>query len=334
MDIVDIAAGTSHCLARSNEGHVYSWGYNEYAQLGRKTTDDDEIKAGLVPTRIGALDDIVAIACGAYHSFAVNRYGQMFAWGSNEFQQCGLVREGSLGEELPKNVIDRPTLMPYFSKADQDYHKGFQATRGKSSKRKTIPSSKAKAEGVATQMASSSNNKGKTEEATQTDIESSTVTATAQLSNNDGSQSGGVATIKSVSCGDYHTIVLTVDDRLVVFGRCDGGQLGEMFYPGFPYNGAMKLKGTNTLCAIGCPLRNMWHCDHEIKKVVCGANHNLILTQTGEVYGFGHDGHFQLGLHSQQAADVHFPRLIRSIEGIGRVVNVSTGDRYSMFIVA
>ena len=59
--IVDVAVGSLHCLAVTEEGEVYSWGRNEQGQLG-----DTSNIARTVPTIINALDgkEITGVACG------------------------------------------------------------------------------------------------------------------------------------------------------------------------------------------------------------------------------------------------------------------------------
>ncbi|XP_068720941.1 E3 ubiquitin-protein ligase HERC2-like [Montipora capricornis] len=65
--IVDVAVGSLHCLAVTEEGEVYSWGRNEQGQLG-----DTSNIARTVPTIINALDgkEIAGVACGPAQSFA------------------------------------------------------------------------------------------------------------------------------------------------------------------------------------------------------------------------------------------------------------------------
>lgn len=59
--IVDVAVGSVHCLAVTEDGEVYSWGRNEQGQLG-----DTSNVARTEPTLIAALDskEITGVACG------------------------------------------------------------------------------------------------------------------------------------------------------------------------------------------------------------------------------------------------------------------------------
>ena len=59
--IVDVAVGSVHCVAATEDGEVYSWGKNEQGQLG-----DTSNIARAEPTLIASLDskEITGVACG------------------------------------------------------------------------------------------------------------------------------------------------------------------------------------------------------------------------------------------------------------------------------
>ena len=50
-----------------DDGFVYSWGNNEYGQLGHGDTEDRK-----VPTLIDGLTKIKKIYCGGFHTMAIN----------------------------------------------------------------------------------------------------------------------------------------------------------------------------------------------------------------------------------------------------------------------
>lgn len=83
---MDIAAGSSHFLLLTDEGHVLSWGDNDYGQLGTGEGEKQNI-----PKRIDSLKKIFIdrISCGAVHSMAVSKTGNVFVWGSNVRGQLG-----------------------------------------------------------------------------------------------------------------------------------------------------------------------------------------------------------------------------------------------------
>ncbi|KAI8992264.1 regulator of chromosome condensation 1/beta-lactamase-inhibitor protein II [Pilobolus umbonatus] len=104
--IVDIAAGTDHCLALTADGRVYVWGNGQQFQLGRRIMDRHLIN-GLRPELLN-LKNIKIIGSGSYHSFAVSADNKLYVWGLNNFQQCGLADEDN---EPAPNIITKPTVI-------------------------------------------------------------------------------------------------------------------------------------------------------------------------------------------------------------------------------
>ncbi|CEG36120.1 hect e3 ubiquitin [Plasmopara halstedii] len=66
---------------------VFTFGRNDYGQLGHNDTIDRKI-----PQRIEALNDeqIVSVACGQYHTMVVTAGGKLFAFGKNDYGQLGV----------------------------------------------------------------------------------------------------------------------------------------------------------------------------------------------------------------------------------------------------
>jgi alpha-tubulin suppressor-like RCC1 family protein len=90
--VVDIAAGSYHCLALCSDGTVVAWGQNSYSQLGDYTTTQRN-KPVAVNTSSGdsALfgKTVVALSAGHYHSIALCSDGGLAAWGYNNNGQLG-----------------------------------------------------------------------------------------------------------------------------------------------------------------------------------------------------------------------------------------------------
>ncbi|XP_048266273.1 RCC1 and BTB domain-containing protein 1 isoform X3 [Bombus terrestris] len=89
-----------HVLALTEEGKVYSWGYNDYCELGNRSTNE-----GLTPTLIpSALNNefVVDIACGGHHSLALTNKGEVYAWGHNVSGQVGCGTILSTVQPIPK----------------------------------------------------------------------------------------------------------------------------------------------------------------------------------------------------------------------------------------
>lgn len=108
-----IAAGPNHLQALDHSGNVFSWGCGEQNQLGRRIIPRTRANA-LVPTEFGLPKrKIKDISCGAFHSFAVDEAGRVFAWGLNNFGQTGI----SVGAGEANAIVGTPnvvsSLAPY-----------------------------------------------------------------------------------------------------------------------------------------------------------------------------------------------------------------------------
>ncbi|ETR71817.1 MAG: hypothetical protein OMM_07869, partial [Candidatus Magnetoglobus multicellularis str. Araruama] len=76
-NIISIQSGFSHNLALRSNGTVWSWGKNNYGQLGIGNTTNQNI-----PLQIEMLNNIVAIAAGSNHSLALQADGTVWTWGN------------------------------------------------------------------------------------------------------------------------------------------------------------------------------------------------------------------------------------------------------------
>ncbi|MDR2152814.1 MAG: hypothetical protein LBO72_08335 [Helicobacteraceae bacterium] len=89
--IVAIASGDAHSLALDSDGKVYATGSNNKSQLGLGDIDDRKTFA-----LVSSLNDanITEIAAGAFHSFALDTGGKIYAAGANDFGQLGFGDSG------------------------------------------------------------------------------------------------------------------------------------------------------------------------------------------------------------------------------------------------
>jgi alpha-tubulin suppressor-like RCC1 family protein len=84
-EIVAVAAGRYHSVAlKKSDGTVWSWGGNEYGQLGDETKTDR-----LTPVQVTDLSGVEAVAAGYLYTVALESSGAVYAWGRNYFGQLG-----------------------------------------------------------------------------------------------------------------------------------------------------------------------------------------------------------------------------------------------------
>ena len=114
-DLISISAGEFFSIALKNDGTVWSWGNNQYCQLGngvkpimmRDTQEITRNTPGQVvdETGEGYLKDVTAISAGSRHSLAIKNDGIVWAWG-----QSGHGKKGSgiiWNDALPAQVIGK-----------------------------------------------------------------------------------------------------------------------------------------------------------------------------------------------------------------------------------
>jgi alpha-tubulin suppressor-like RCC1 family protein len=87
QQIIDFANGLFHCIARNSSGKVYCWGCNEWGLLGIGSQDDSYHKPKL--NQCLNNEFVIDIKCGDRHSLVLTNYGEVYAWGENNIGQIG-----------------------------------------------------------------------------------------------------------------------------------------------------------------------------------------------------------------------------------------------------
>ncbi|WP_276356109.1 hypothetical protein [Cohnella caldifontis] len=103
----DLSAGKDHVIALKNDGTVWGWGKNDQAQLGKGLPNEVPKPVGL-----GSLHDIQSIGTGygASHSFAVDKQGNVWSWGSN--------RSGETGTDSKEAAVADPKKLFFYTELD------------------------------------------------------------------------------------------------------------------------------------------------------------------------------------------------------------------------
>ena len=100
-NVRQVSAGAGHSLALTSDGRVWTWGRNDFGQLGNETNIDQD-----VPILVQGLGDIniQQVVAGANHSLALTADGDVWAWGSNLYSQIG---DGSTPDLIGGQVLQR-----------------------------------------------------------------------------------------------------------------------------------------------------------------------------------------------------------------------------------
>jgi len=85
--VIQLACGEFHTLALTVDLDLYSWGRGFEGQLGVR----DDVDTASVPMSLAFFykNPPTQIACGAYHSLAIDGNGKLYTWGEARFGQLG-----------------------------------------------------------------------------------------------------------------------------------------------------------------------------------------------------------------------------------------------------
>ncbi|NWR92372.1 HERC5 ligase, partial [Furnarius figulus] len=101
VPLAHIAAGGAHSTAVSLSGAVYSWGKNDFGQLGLGDTEDRDC-----PSYVASLEHwkTVFIACGADHTAVLSKEGLVCTFGAGGAGQLG--HNSTQNELIPRVVAE------------------------------------------------------------------------------------------------------------------------------------------------------------------------------------------------------------------------------------
>ena len=188
QDWQKISAGNSHCLAIKTNGTLWSWGRNSLGQLGNGAGGSGIFSN--VPVQIGTATDWVFIAAGDEFSTAIKANGTLWAWGDNQYGQCGD------GTQINKNVPTQIGTLTNWSKISAGANHSVAI----------------KTDG--TLWAWGYNNSGQLGDGT-------AVLKTAPI------QIGTANNWQTVCARLFHTVALKADNSLWTWGSNSTGQLGD-----------------------------------------------------------------------------------------------------------
>jgi alpha-tubulin suppressor-like RCC1 family protein len=200
-----IAAGQFYTLALRSDGRLWSWGRNDYGQLGLRDTTSPYISfPALIEYDIAwnVFANITALSAGYTHCIALKNNGSLWSWGSNNYGQLGL-GDTSL----------TATPYPVTGTTSAGFDLDWSSVAAGNSFTVALKSNN-------TLWAWGFNMSGQLGDGS-TDINPSTSKKTIPT------QIGTESDWFSISAGNIHTIALKLNQTLWVWGGNDSGQLGD-----------------------------------------------------------------------------------------------------------
>jgi len=91
LKLAQARAGDQHMGVLTKEGKLYTWGYNDFGQLGWGLHGEGRV-GQQKPNQVKGLienEEVIDFACGGGHTVAVTKSCRIFGWGSNTNGQLG-----------------------------------------------------------------------------------------------------------------------------------------------------------------------------------------------------------------------------------------------------
>ncbi|NDD53597.1 RCC1 repeat-containing protein [bacterium] len=283
-----ISGGLFHTAALRKDGTVWTWGRNNFGQLGDSTNID---KNSPIKT---TLSSVSSLSAGNNHTMAVKSDGTLWAWGLNASGQLGDATNtnrnsptqisGFSGASLVACGADHSLVLKtngtVWASGLNDYGQLGDNTTNNSNSFQQVPDFS-----NATKLAVGQ----KHSVALKSD---GTVWAWGrnnfgQLGNGSSSDSyvpvqvGGLSGVREISSSLNHTLALKSDGTVWAWGKNDYGQLGDN----------TKIDRSSTVQVLGIS---------DIISVAAGDNHSLALKKDGTVWAWGFNENGQLGNNSLQ----------------------------------
>ncbi|GFO01381.1 secretion-regulating guanine nucleotide exchange factor [Plakobranchus ocellatus] len=276
LTVKHLQAGWDFVVALTECGSIFTWGSNSFGQLGRSLAAG--VKMDPTPQAVDSPSSgtgkFVAVAAGLRHALAVSESGQIYSWGSGKRGQLGVV--DSLGK--PISTIPVPNCVS-ISKCSAP----TQIFAGMNFSGMLTETGKIYLWGC--------NKHGQCGEAppSQTMYPLPRCLETSQIFSK-GSQSK----IVSLRVGWTHVIMRTEAGDLYSWGRFDLGQLGRSTEE-VPHYVPGHIDGVTNVSK---------HC--------CSSEHNLALTDEGQIYSWGWNEHGICGTGDE--SNVLYPQRISSLQ--------------------
>lgn len=286
--VVQIAAGDFFSLVLTSTGQIYSFGLNDFGQLG-VVENIDTAKATPTPMLValpGEVGPVTQITAGGDNGLAVTSSGQLYAWGDNWSGQIGNTSDnGTNTGNLPVQVV-----LPGEEGSIVEITSGFDSSYALTSTGQLF----AWGTNEYGQLGTSLNERG-----------ANPVPALVTLPG----QTGRVVEIAS---GSGHNLVLTSTGQIYSFGLNLYSELGN-----YTNRGASTPNPTPTLVVL--PGQSGL-----VTEIAAGAAHSLALTSSGQAYAWGENHVGELGSTAYDEGSEGDPTPT-PVELPGSVTKIATG---------
>ncbi|KAK6128998.1 hypothetical protein DH2020_037252 [Rehmannia glutinosa] len=283
---LDIACGREHTAAVASDGSLFTWGANEYGQLG-----DGTERSRKYPKKVKHLQSefVISVSCGAHCTAAIAEPREndgslstrrLWVWGQNQgsnyprlywgaFTQNTVVRQVSCGAVHVVALSEDGLLQAW------GYNEYGQLGRGitcEGLQGARVIKGFARFLDEAPELV-------KIIQVSCGEYHTAAISDTGELL-----LTGYLS--ERVACGGVHTCALTEKGALYAWGGGQAGQLGlgpqNGFFSCVPNGSEMMLRNIPVLVI-----------PTGVQLVCCGHSHTLICTKEGRIYGWGYNSYGQ-----------------------------------------
>ncbi len=259
--IVQVEGGSDFSVALSYNGHVYTFGENNWGQLGIETSEERYQTSPIDITHrfeLAADDKIVEVAAGSSHAMARTLQGNLYVWGNNNF--------GQLGDDKKEAILNKPTKLDFASEkviqiacgsfhsyvlTNMNYFYGFGY-----------------------------NGYGQIADRSVTLHSGNEKITPYEMSKNFNLEVG--EKIVDIYSGFFYGMAVTSNHNIYAFGQNTSGQLG--------------IKNNISTATPQKMNQNIsFSSDDAIQTMALGEKHSLLVSSRGEIYSWGDNGSGQLG---------------------------------------
>lgn len=316
---VKLATGESHSIILNCNGDIWSWGSNNFGQLGNGTTLDN-LNPKPVKNNFGS-EKIVALSAGGYHNMALSSKGNLWGWGWNGYGQLG--DYSHTNSSTPKKIYSIYNVIAVecgYShtialKEDGTVWAWGQNDLGQLGNSNIAESSyPIKISGLEDIVAISTNYKNNLALDEDGNIwfwgdnwggqlgKSYSYSNTPRKLNLPKDSSGKTMTPKMISAGKYHSIALMSDGTVWTWG----------------YN---ALNDSDNDSSTPTKVSGL----SDVKSISAGTNHNLAVKKDGSLWAWGLNGVGELGNSDNSDSDV--PIMIKDLSYL---YNIEAGNSFSL----
>jgi len=301
--VVEEAAGGQFALALTAANELFSFGSNQFGQLGTGSGSGTPT-ANPTPREIslpGATARVTQLAAGEDHTLALTAAGELYTFGSNRYGQLG--RAANSGASLPNSTPER-TGLPGIQGTAVQVAAGHEQSLALSS---------------TGQLYSFGGNRyGQLGRAANAGSEApNPVPAPVTLPQASGP-------VVQIAAGHDHCLALTSTGQLYSFGSNRYGQLGRAANPETadpnPLPAQVQLPGL----------------EGSIVAIAAGGYHSLVLSSSGQIFAFGDNAAGQLGYAANTGSERANPNPTRvTLPGASaRPIALAAGALHSLALTA